>query len=367
MKILDRYILREYLYSLAGVIFICIIVLMVYMLIENYDEILKNNPGMKHVILYFLNSLPYNLMEVIPLAVAISILYTIGTFARHNELVAIVSAGISTQRIAKPVLIATLCFSFITLFFNEMIVPGCQERARYIEKAFIEGKGEKILTRNKEIFVKGKGQRFYIMEAFDSNTKIMTNPTVIDLNKSGSSLTMRIDADQGKFVKQGEGGRFWRFENARRWTYDDAGQLAQFEKFDEPITLAMEEDLEKFLSNRKKPEEMNLFELRHYISILDKRGETVGYYQTDFHLKIAFPFASVIIALICYCFAVRIESRNLVLGYALGVISAMAYYGLTAISQALGHHLIFPPLLAGWTSNIVFGSIGVYILHKLVL
>jgi lipopolysaccharide export system permease protein len=301
------------------------------------------------------------------MAVAISILYTIGLMARHNELLAIVAAGVSTKRIALPVIMATLGICWLTLAFNELIVPGCQERAGYIEKAFIEGKGEKILTRNKEIFVKGKGQRFYIMESFDSKTKIMMNPSVINLNPSGSSLAMRVDADKAQLIEEVKGGRFWRFENARRWIYDSSGQLSRYEKFDQPITMTMEEDLEKFLSNRKRPEEMNIFELKKYINLLVNRGESAEYYQTDYHLKMAFPFASLIIAVICFCFAVRIESRNIVLGYALGVISSIAYYGFTALTQAMGHHLIFPPILAGWASNIVFGLIGIYILNKLTL
>ncbi|MBN1903393.1 LptF/LptG family permease [Candidatus Sumerlaeota bacterium] len=368
MKIIDRYILREYLYSFIGVIFICAIVLLVYMLIENYEEILKNNPETRYVVLYFLYSLPYNLTQVVPLAVAIAILYTIGQMARHNELIAIVAAGISTKRVSSPIILSTLGICWLTLIFNELVVPGCQERAGYIEKAFIEGKGEKILTRNKEIFVKGKGQRFYIMETFDSRTKIMTNPSVIDLNASGSSLAMRVDADKAQLIEESEGGgRFWRFENARRWIYDRSGMLSRYEKFDEPINLNMEEDLDKFLSNRKKPEEMNIFELRKYVNILQNRGESVEFYKTDYHLKMAFPFASLIIALICYCFAIRIESRNLVLGYALGITSSIAFYAFTALTQALGHHLIFPPIVAGWTPNILFGAIGIYILNRLTL
>lgn len=78
MRILDRYILREYLYNLIGVLFICVVVLLVYMIIESYEDILKNNPGIKYITLFFLNSLPFNLMQAIPMAVAIAILYTIG-------------------------------------------------------------------------------------------------------------------------------------------------------------------------------------------------------------------------------------------------------------------------------------------------
>ena len=367
MKILDRYILREFLYTFIGVLFICVIVLLVYMLIENYEEILKNAPGIKYTTLYFLNSLPFHLIETIPMAVAIAILFSIGALARHNELVAMVSAGVSTRRISYSILVAAFFISLGTLLFGELVVPRCQERARYIEKAFIEGKGEKILTRSREIFVKGKGQRFYVMDAFDSNTNIMTNPTVIDLNELGSSLALRIDADKGEYMEEKEGGRYWQFENARLWEYDERGRLERFQKYEKPLTLAMEEDLDKFLSNRKKPEEMNIFELKKYINILANRGETVAYYMTDFYLKLAFPFASLIIAIICFCLSVRLESRNLILGYTLGVIFVIGYYGVTALTQALGHHLVLSPIFAGWLSNIIFAGVGVFFLHRLTI
>ncbi len=365
MKVLDRYILKEFCYSLAGVLFMCIIVLLVHMLIENYEDILKNNPGLRYTTLYFLNSLPFRLLEVVPLAVAIAVLYTVGGFARHNELVAMVAAGISLRRIALPILMSALVICFLTLLLNEMVVPGCQERALYIEKVYIEGKGKKIITRSREIFVKGKGQRFYVMKAFDSSTNIMTRPTIIDINPSGSSLVMRMDADRAELIGKELGGRFWRFENARRWSYDASGRLVKFEKFARPITLTMEEDLEKFLSSRKEPEEMNFIDLRNYIRILANRGEPVAYYQTDLQLKLAFPFASLIVALLCFRFAVRLESRNLVMSYALGIVCAIGYYALTAFSQAMGHHLIFPSIMAGWLANVSFATLGAFFLHQL--
>lgn len=365
MKILDRYLLKEYLYTFAGVLFVCLIVMSVYMVIENYDEILKNDPGFKYTVLYFVNSLPFNMIQIVPLAVAIAILFTVGLLSRHREIVAMVAAGISARRIAAPILAATLGICILTLMFNELVVPGCQQRAKYIEKAYIEGKGQRIQTRNQEIFVKGQGQRFYVMDAFDSATNTMTNPTVIDLNDEGSGLVMRLSADRGEMAKDRGQGKYWQFYNARRWSYDKDGRPSGFEQFDKPITLPMEADLEKFLSHRKKPEEMNIFELGKYISILSKRGEPVGYYKTDFYLKMAFPFSALIIGLICFCFAVRLDARNMVFGYAMGVVSAIAFYGVAAVSQALGHQLILSPFIASWMPFVLFAFIGYIFLSKL--
>ncbi|HPB32886.1 MAG TPA: hypothetical protein PLB62_15670, partial [Candidatus Sumerlaeota bacterium] len=65
MKILDKYLLREYLYTFAGALFICVIVLLVYMSVENYEDILKNEPGLKYTALFFINSLPFQIIQII--------------------------------------------------------------------------------------------------------------------------------------------------------------------------------------------------------------------------------------------------------------------------------------------------------------
>lgn len=364
MKIVDTYLIREFLYTLIGVLFICAIILLVYNIIESYDEILQNKPGFYYTFSYFANSLPFRLIEVLPLAVAISILFTVGTFAKNNEILALSFSGLSTVRIATPLLCAGAVISLLTIYFNEAVVPRCEERARYIEQAYIKGKGEKIITKTKDIFVKGSGQRFYMMRGFDSRHNIMSQPTILDLNTTGSALVHRIDADRGELAS-GEGSkRLWLFFNATEWVYDARGRVKAMHKFEQPIEIPMEEGLEKFLSNPKRPEEMNFEELYNYVWILERRGESVNYYKTDLYLKIAFPFASLIIMVVGFACAVKAQTSNIVMGFGLGVLFTIGYYALTAFCQAMGHNQVFTPFIAGWAPNMVFLLIGGYLLYK---
>ncbi len=225
MKIIDTYLIKEFLYTFIGVLFICAIILLVYMIIESYDEILENKPGFYYTFSYFANSLPFKLIEVVPLAVVISVLFTVGTLAKNKEILALSFSGMSTVRIAMPLFCAGAMISILTIYFNEAVVPGCEERAGYIEQAFIRGKGEKIITKTKDIFVKGSGQRFYMMRDFDSRHNIMSQPTILDLNTTGSALVQRIDADRAELVS-GEGSeRSWRFFGAIKWVYGEDGRL----------------------------------------------------------------------------------------------------------------------------------------------
>ncbi len=364
MKIIDTYLIKEFLYTFIGVLFICAIILLVYMIIESYDEILENKPGFYYTFSYFANSLPFKLIEVVPLAVVISVLFTVGTLAKNKEILALSFSGMSTVRIAMPLFCAGAVISILTIYFNEAVVPGCEERAGYIEQAFIRGKGEKIITKTKDIFVKGSGQRFYMMRDFDSRHNIMSQPTILDLNTTGSALVQRIDADRAELVS-GEGSeRSWRFFGAIKWVYGEDGRLKTMQRFQKPIEIPMEEGLEKFLSNPKRPEEMNFLELRDYIRILERRGESVSYYKTDLYLKLAFPFASLIIMVIGFACAVKAQTSNIVMGFGLGILFTIGYYALTAFCQAMGHNLVLAPLIAGLAPNMVFLLIGGYLLYK---
>jgi LPS export ABC transporter permease LptG len=363
MKILDKYLLREFTYAFLGVLFICAVVLLIYMVIESYDDILQNEPSLYHIIVFFVNSLPFKMIQILPLAVVVAVLFTITHMTKNNEVIALVSSGVSPLRIGLPLFLATVVISIGTFWFNEYVVPGCEERARYVGKAFIEGKGEKIITQSKDIFVKGKGRRFYIMKGFDSQTNTMTNPVILDLYDNSFELKQRIDASRAELLEKSPRERYWKFYDAILWHYSPQGEVVSMERPTAPIEIPMEEDLAKFLSNRKQPEEMNYSELRQYIRILRNRGENVSRFMTDLNLKIAFPLASIIISVIAFSFAVRTRARNIVIAFAWGIVFAILFYGVAAFSQALGHQMILPGVLAAWAPDVLFAAFGLYLLY----
>lgn len=364
MKLIDRYIINNFLWNFLGIIFICTIVFVVYILIDLYEDILSNAPSFYYVALYFVNSLPFLLVEVIPLAVAISVLLMVGNMAKNYEIIALLTNGISQLRIATPLLIVALIMSIGLFLFSELIVPGCQRRARYIEKAFIEGKGEQVITRAKDVFVKGKGNRFYLMKHYDDLLKRMTQPVIIETDSSGGKLRSKIVAKMAEFVERQSENSIWRFYNLEKQEYDDEGNLKNYQKFNQPVDLPLERELDKFLSYKKEPEEMNLWELKSYLSILKNRGENVGTYATDLHLKISFPLGVIIVMLICFSFATRMQIGNLVINFAQALMLVVAYYALIAFTRAMGHNMVLPPLIAGWSGDLVFALIGIAIFKR---
>ncbi len=367
IKIIDTYIIKEFLYVLTGLLFIVSIVLSVYVLIESIGDIVDNKPGMWHIVLFFFFSLPFLLFQTIPMVVAMATVYSIGSLSRKKEILVMITSGVSPLRLALPLLILGILFSVGAFFFNELIVPYSEEKARFIGKVYIEGKSENIITKNKDIFLKGKGNRFYLMKDFDSKNNIMSKPIIIDVDANGGFINQRIEAEKAELVKIENKQNAWKFTGYVRHVYDKYGKLINIEQSKDSILIPMEEDLEKFLSNRKKAEEMNYSELRTYLSILKKRGESNPDLETDLHLKLAFPFASFIVILIGFCFAIKAHFQTLIYSLGKGIGIIVLYYASIIFLQGLGHHGIINPLAASWAPNLIFTLLGGYFLYREVV
>ena len=361
MKLIDRYIINNFLWSFVGILFICIVLFLVYMLIDVYEDILDNSPTPYYVILYFVNSLPYLLFEVIPLAVAIATLLMVGTMARNREILGLLTSGVSQKQIAQPLIYLGVVLAVGVFLLSELVIPKCQSRARFIEKAYIEGKGEEIITSSDDLFVTGKDNRYYILDNYDSLLKKMTNPIIIDTVENGGKLQNKMKAASSEFVERKEGESYWRFYNLQVWAFNEDGSIKEYKQYTEPVVFAMENQLDKFLSYRKEPEEMNLWELQSYLSILRNRGENVGRYATDLHLKISFPLAVILVIIVCFSFASRMQLGNLVITFAEAMALIIGFYAITALFRAMGHNLVLPPLIAAWTPDALFAVIGITI------
>ena len=59
----------------------------------------------------------------LPLAILVSSIMTLGNLAEHSELVAAKSAGISLQRILRPMLFAALAISVMAFYFSNYMLP----------------------------------------------------------------------------------------------------------------------------------------------------------------------------------------------------------------------------------------------------
>jgi len=123
MKKLYWFILKSYLGPLVMTFFIALFILLMQFLWKYIDDLVGK--GLEWYIIaklmFFASStfVPYAL----PLAILLSSLMMFGNLGEHYELVAMKSAGISLNRIMKPLVIVSILISLLGFYFSNVVLP----------------------------------------------------------------------------------------------------------------------------------------------------------------------------------------------------------------------------------------------------
>jgi len=365
LKIVDRYICREFFGTLAGVVSACAVVLLISRVFEEFDDIMKNHVPVFVALRYFLLMLPYRLLEVVPLATVLAVIFSVGTLARNREMLAMTAGGQSPYRAAAPILASTLSITFLIIALNETFVPYCQARAEYYQQVFINGESELSLTRRRNVFEKGIGNTFFMAREFNSGRQELFDVLIFEQTDNPMVWRYSLKAQSATRVRRLNAGQdLWRFEKAYEHFYDESGRPTKMVIHEEPFEAPLESGLDQYLSSRKDPDQMNLMELSRYIRTLKIRGGDVAVYTTDWYLKLAFPFATAILAMIAFALALRAHMASLPLAFGMGILLTVIFYSLAALGQTLGHIGILRPLVGALGPLAVYLALGAYLVRR---
>src|SRR5690349_19977734 len=114
--------------------------------------------------------------------------------------------------------------------------------------------------------------------------------------------------------------------------------------FDTLRTRSLKETPTDLLAQRKAPEEMRCVELGRYIDALSRTGPDSKKLRGKLALKIAIPFASIIIAFFGAPLAITNPRAGAAYGIALSLGVTIIFLLLIQLSQAVGAGGVVPPL-----------------------
>ncbi len=127
MTILDRYILKSFFFNLILWFFCIIGIYVVFDLFTNIDGLIqagKKQGSVPTVIgsYYLFKAIPIGMMLSSVLGL-VSAMITVAMMMRHNELVPIQAAGISTIRIIRPLILAVIFVASSACVLREVVLP----------------------------------------------------------------------------------------------------------------------------------------------------------------------------------------------------------------------------------------------------
>lgn len=350
MKILHRYVLREFMsylaFGLAGFISIFIVV----DVFEKIDVFLDHKASPDLIAQFYLYRAPEVVVQVFPVALLLSTFLTLGQLNKFGELTAMRTSGLSLPRILLPVFQVGIGAVIVALLLSEFVVPNANRERDMIYDQQIQSRRPESVTERADVTLLGQGGRIFYMRLYLVNEARMHEVSLQEF-KNGD-LTRRVDAAEATWD-----GTNWLFASGIVRTFEDGHEVAH--PFDHMAVTGIAERPEDFAKESRQPEEMNYFELRSYVYKLRASGARVSNYLVDLHLKLAFPLVNLIVVAIGASLATRLRMQSAAIGFGLSVAIAFIYYALMRTGQALGHNGALPPYLAAWLGDIAFGAVAV--------
>lgn len=355
MKILDRYLLREFTayLTLGGCGFVTI--LLVVEIFQRIDVFLDQHTTPLVVAKYMLFLTPEKIVQILPVALLLATFLALGQLNKFGELSAMRAAGLSLLRILAPVFALAALLTVGIFAFNEGVVPGAnRERDRLLQQD-IERVQSPQVTERADVTYLGEGGRIYVMRLYLIREQRMHEVSLQEFRHG--ELFRRLDAAEASWD-----GKRWVFTSGVVRTFENGKEVAR--PFERMAVNGLEERPDDFARENRNPAEMSYAELRRYVERLRASGARVAGHLVDLHLKLALPLVNLIVIMIGGSVATRLRSQSVALGFGLSIGIAILYYAFVRMGQAFGHNGALPPYLAAWSGNLLFGGVGLGMLFR---
>ncbi len=357
MRILYRYIIKQFLLTLVfSLIALCIIFVIVNLL-ENLDDFIDQKATFKIIVNYYLYFLPEILKILTPVAILMASLFSIGKMSSLNEIIAMKSGTMSLYSIMFPLIVLCVFLSLGQLYFNGWIVPQANEKKFVIEQKYLlkQKSGGPIYN----LYFRDNPLKNVMMQYYDGITKSGSSIVIEEFSSDISPrLTSRIDAQR---ISWDSAKAEWRLNTAIvRNYFSDRTIFTKHNEMFVKLNITHKEIIEL----KKSPEEMTLFEYKDYLDLMKRGGKDIREQLIDYYADYAFPFANLIIVLFAVPFASIKKKGGLAIQISAAMIVSFLYLLFTEVSKNIGYASNLNPILVGWAANIIFLFVGIITILK---
>jgi len=358
-RLLDLYVSREYLRVLTLAVVALLGIFYISTFIDLVDKLFRGQTNTATLLRYFYFQTPQFVYFVIPMAVLVSALVTVGVMTKNSELMVMRACGISLYRTAVPLFVFALCASGVLFMLQDKVLASANREADRLNRQIRNW--APLLTASTRLWVMGANGEIYHYDVFDPVGARFLHLWVYRVDSKKWNLNGITYADEAAFVNgEWRGRAVWDRDFDVTTRRGAEHMTVRYESFPSK-TLAIAPP-SYFKSDVPDPEQMTYSELRQYIVKLRATGSDETPSVVALQTKLAFPLVTVIMTLIAVPFAVTTGRRGALYGIGAGIVIAITYWMLLSVFAAFGQGGRLDPILAAWAPNILFGAAAAYLI-----
>lgn len=354
-RLFDRYVIGIFIRYLFFSLLASVAIFIVVDLVEHLDKFIDKKVPFEVVFQYYGYYLPYILYLVLPVAILLSALFTVGGLSRTHELTAMKASGIGLHRILLHLLGLAILFSLWNFLFGETVVPYTNKQNKDIYRYHVKGVSSDQVSRRGDIYLRNQPGQLVHIKHFDQAKGMIYN---LDWQGfKGQVMQQRLLARKATWEDSS-----WVLENGRQWFFSpDSTTLRRFQYqtfYDLGFTPS---DLMKVQTD---PEEMDYWELDHFVKRLRSMGGDPQKWAVELAFKLSMPWTCAIVVLLGIPIAAHYRRSGVTLSFGIGLFISFIYFALQQIGRVLGFNGYLPPLGAAWMGNFVFLLIGAFLFWR---
>jgi lipopolysaccharide export system permease protein len=366
----DRHLLREWLQILGLVIAVTCGLLLLQVLYDDFRSLREHGARGWELWKYVGVRMPSFFALVLPIALLISLLYTLGKLHRANELTAMRAAGVGFLRLTAPVWVVGFFCCGLSWWLNSTVVPWSVERSHSLEDELQFRHDSQTLPPDRIgatppfPFDNQREGRMWFFNRFSLNTGrgYGVQVSVLDAKRHETS---RIVASEAWYDSERRG---WVFKGGRESTFDpERGVVESSTPFTERLMEGFQEKPQLMILLGRKAGDLSLYQLREVVDYYEAQNNTdkAVNYAVRYHSLIADTLGPLIVIAIAIPFAVAGVRVNPAVGVSKSIGLFFFYYVLANVAASLATRQLLAPEVAAWLPNAAMAGLAAWLFVRL--
>ncbi len=357
MRLLDRYVLRKFLEAYLYCIAAFISVWLIFDISENISVFLDERVSLSMVVNYYLTQVPQILVILLPVSLLLALLFSLGRMSRTNEIVSMLTAGVSVPRLLVPLIAMGILTAAVSGILNYELAP----HAEMARKSYFDVlRPQQVRELWGQIFRNRADNRTWFMQRLRPGHNDFLTIQVLQQDEN-DNIVKSYFASSAVFHPD---EKTWEMRGARTVDYDLKGNILGEENFDMLVIKDWSETPFRLSSTNMRAELLSVPELRDYLHFnFDFPPTLLAPFATHLQYRWALPWACLVVVFIAAPLSIAFSRGGILssVAAAIGLIFLMNF--LTHFFLALGEGDRISPWVAAWTPDVLFAAIGLVLLY----
>ena len=361
MKLIDKYLLKTLMVPLTYCLLAFAMIYVIYDLFDNLEDFIKGQTPLLDVVKFYVFLMPSVINIIAPVSLLLSVLYSLSSLTRSNELTAMRASGLSLYRLVTPMIMVGLTATILVALIHETLGPWSAYWTRQFILMQRSANSVPVHLAFNLAFKNEVDRRIWMIGTFDTKTFLMEDVNVLQQREDGSDAA-KIRAKSGHWLDD----RWW-FEEISTQTYTPEGNPTGAAKIELRSEMnEFRETPKDFINEIKDPEYLSSREILTFLRTHRHISrDTKARIKVNLHNRLAMPWTCLIVTLLGIPFGAKTGRKGAFLGVVLALSSFFGFYFLVNLGLAFGKKQILAPWVAGWMPNIVFLIIGLILVYRM--